>query len=182
MNAYFLERYNKMIQKNNSSANYQDVLDFWFSTENKPKWFYKSEDFDKLITQKFNNLYQDATLGLLDYWQDSISGTLALIIIFDQFSRNMFRGDPQSFAADFKALSLTKQALLKEMDKTLDADQKLFLYMPLMHSESLKDQELCVQLLEKDSQDTKYAKMHLEIIKKIWKIPSSQYRVRQKIH
>ncbi len=144
------------------------VLNFWFSDTVKPNWFIKDFDFDKLITQKFENIYLIAKTEQLDYWKKTPEGCLALIITLDQFPRNMFRNLPQSFETDSKALSLTKYALDNKMDKSLNLEQKQFLYMPLMHSENLNDQELSVTLF---LYDNTYAKRHWEIIKNFNRFP-----------
>jgi uncharacterized protein (DUF924 family) len=143
------------------------VLNFWFSQAVKPKWFIKDFEFDKLIAQKFENIYSMAKTEKLDQWMKTPEGCLAIIITLDQFPRNMFRGLPQSFETDSRALSLTKYALDNKMDKNLNFEQKQFLYMPLMHSETLNDQELSLTLFLSNS----YAKRHWEIIKTFKRFP-----------
>ncbi len=150
---------------------YKDVLEFWFAEENKPKWFDRNDNFDRVLAEKFTNLYQTIVLGLLDHWKESALGSLALIIVLDQFSRNIFRGLPQSYAMDSMALSIAKQAIAKKMDEGLSVDHKTFLYMPLMHSENLDDQKLCVQLFKDRPKERHYAKMHLKIIKRFGRFP-----------
>ena len=167
----FAQDLQNMAKSSQNNYSYQAILEFWFAEENKPKWFDKDENFDRIITEKFNDLYQAGALGLLDHWKESALGCLALIIVLDQFSRNMFRGLPQSYAMDSKALSLTKDAIAKKMDKELSTDCKMFLYMPLMHSENLEDQKLCVQLFKDRPKEEHYAKMHLEIIKRFGRFP-----------
>lgn len=100
------------------------------------------------MRENFLSDYEDTIAGKNDAWSDSPEGILALILILDQFSRNMFRNDAQAFSWDFKALYLTKLALKKHYLDSLSEYHALFLIMPLMHSESLPDQELCVELLE----------------------------------
>ncbi|MES2215549.1 MAG: DUF924 family protein [Pseudomonadota bacterium] len=152
------------------SYDYQNVLDFWFSRENKPKWFDKDKDFDQIITDKFLDLYEAAAVGALDAWKESAFGVLALIIILDQFPRNMFRNDAKSFASDTLALSLTKEAIARNMDKALNTEQKQFLCMPLMHSEDLEDQHLSVEIFAGTNAST-YATMHMEIIARFGRFP-----------
>lgn len=143
------------------------ILNFWFSEEVKPKWFVKDINLDKLITEKFQNVYQAAKMQTLT-WKKTPEGCLALVIILDQFSRNMFRGLAKSFESDAIALSLTKYALDNQMDKDLNLEQKQFLYMPLMHSENINDQELSLSLF---TADDIYAKRHWEIIKMFNRFP-----------
>ena len=151
-----------------TEVDFSVVLNFWFSEGVKPNWFIKDFEFDKLITQKFENIYLMAKIEKLDQWTQTPEGCLALIIALDQFPRNMFRDLPQSFETDSKALSLTKYALDNKMDKNLNSEQKQFLYMPLMHSENLKGQELLLTLFL--SENT-YARRHWEIIKTFNRFP-----------
>jgi uncharacterized protein (DUF924 family) len=150
---------------------YTKVLDFWFSDENKSKWFLKDKNFDALITEKFLNYYDRAIKGDLDHWMESPKTMLALIIVLDQFPRNMFRNQPESFAADHIALFLSKEAIKKSMDKNLPSEYQRFFYMPLMHSENLDDQKLCVKLFKKNLSTIDYAKMHMNVIKKFGRFP-----------
>ena len=150
---------------------YQNILDFWFDQENMPKWFVKNEKFDKIISEKFLSYYEEAARGNLDYWKKTAEGSVALIILLDQFPRNIFRGLSQSFATDSKALSITKEVIAKSMDKELSKEYRQFLYMPLMHSENLEDQKLSVKLFKNDPGTYEYAEMHMEIIKKFSRFP-----------
>lgn len=149
----------------------QDILSFWFSEENKPKWFSKDASFDEEIIMQFLSCYEAAISGQLDHWKASSLSTLAMIIILDQFPRNMFRDDVKSFATDHQALLLTKYALAEKMDEDLDDNHKQFLYMPLMHSEDLEDQKLCFELFAYSPQIQSYAKMHMDIIEKFGRFP-----------
>ena len=110
--------------------------------------------------------------GLLDdtNYQFTISKPLNLETL-DQFSRNMFRELPESYATDSKALSITKYAITKKLDEELSTDHKMFLYMPLMHSENLEDQKLCVQLFKDNPKEKHYAEMHLRIIERFGRFP-----------
>jgi len=148
-----------------------NILGFWFLDENKPKWFIQDKEFDKVITEKFLGYYNVAASGSLDYWKGSSEGIVALIIILDQFSRNIFRGLAQSFATDSKALTMVKEAIDQGMDQEVFAEYRHFLYMPLMHSEDLEDQNLSVKLFSNEPSSYEYAKMHMEIIKKFGRFP-----------
>lgn len=138
---------------------YRDIIEFWFADEHKAKWFIKDPEFDKEITSKFLSYYESAINGQLDHWKDSPESTLALIILLDQFSRNMFRNTPKSFATDIYALSLAKYAIDQKMDEALSNDSKQFLYMPLMHSENLEDQKLCFDLFAYNPQSQHYSNL-----------------------
>jgi uncharacterized protein (DUF924 family) len=154
-----------------SQVTEQDILDFWFSATNRAKWFSKEPAFDQEITDKFLGTYETAANRRLDYGQDSQAGTLASVILLDQFPRNMFRGTAKSFATDNKALALTKYAIAERMDRGLDDDHRQFLYMPLMHSEEIEDQKLGIELFAYNPQMQLYAKRHMEIIDKFGRFP-----------
>lgn len=149
----------------------QNILKFWFAEENKSRWFDKNSDFDKLVIKNFFSLYELAVDGLLDHWKESEHGSLSLVIILDQFPRNMFRNLAQSFATDSKALFITKNSIDKGQDLKLNPEYKQFLYMPLMHSENLDDQKLSVQLSKNNPQSLLYAQMHMSIIKQFGRFP-----------
>ncbi|WP_308909784.1 DUF924 family protein [Pseudokordiimonas caeni] len=113
-----------------------DILYFWF-TECSPKdWWQKSKDFDDLVKRRFLNLYEAAAAGELSHWRTAIRGRLAEIIVLDQFPRNMFRDSPRAFAADATALVLSQEATKAPGYERLTPEEKAFLLMPFMHSES----------------------------------------------
>ena len=125
---------------------YQDVLDFWFNDIEPKQWFQKDIDFDKRIKDRFGVLHQQAIQGELSAWRDSPKGALAEIIVLDQFSRNIYRDQPESFAADPMALALAQVAIHNGFDKELSLSERSFLYMPFMHSESAVIHEEAVKL------------------------------------
>ncbi|SHF77182.1 Uncharacterized conserved protein, DUF924 family [Marinomonas polaris DSM 16579] len=125
---------------------YQDVLDFWFNDIEPESWFKKDIDFDNKIITKFSKLHQQAVQGELSVWRHSPKSALAEIIILDQFSRNIYRDQPESFAADPMALALAQVAIHKGFDQKLSLSERSFLYMPFMHSESAVIHEEAVNL------------------------------------
>ena len=152
--------------------NYQEVIDFWFNNQNK--WFAKDRQFDCEINDKFLLLYQQAVKSELSEWRNSPLSMLALIIILDQFPRNIFRDDPRAFSSDKLALSLTKKALELGFNKKMpDKNHLKFLYMPLMHSEDLPDQELSLKLFKELQDEISYghAKAHHDIILRFDRFP-----------
>ena len=151
----------------------EDILNFWFSERVKPLWFKKSADFDREIEQRFFDTYQLAKTGELDDWRDRSKNILALIIVLDQFPRNMFRNTPQAFATDNRAVELTKYAVSNNYQQNLSPEERTFLYMPLMHSENKKDQEKCVALFTKLGREDnlKFAIKHKEIIDRFDRFP-----------
>lgn len=129
-----------------------DVLRFWFEPtpgENGPGrivWFKRDDAFDRAIIQRFAATYDAARRGALDAWHGDADGTLALIIVLDQFPRNMFRDGPEAFATDAPARAVAGHALAAGFDMVLPPVQRWFAYLPFMHSELLADQERCVAL------------------------------------
>ena len=115
---------------------FSDVLDFWFHEIAPAQWWAADPAFDALIRSRFGALHAQAVRCELYGWRDRPEGRLAEIIVLDQFSRNMFRGDPRAFAADTLALALAQEAVARGADRALAAEQRNFVYMPYMHSES----------------------------------------------
>lgn len=160
------------------------VLDFWFGRSHSPefgkvqnKWFKKDADFDAEILTNFLPQYELAASGQLDSWQDSPENCLALIILLDQFSRNMFRETPQAFATDSKALAAAQHAVNNNFDRQLLTVQKWFVYLPFEHSENLEHQQKSVELFrqlsgEPDSDSViDFAIRHLKIIERFGRFP-----------
>ena len=116
--------------------NAQDVLDFWFAEPNRPFWFAKNDDFDQHIRSRFFPLWQQAAAGELADWRDTLRGRLAEIIVLDQFSRNLFRDSPAAFAQDLAAVCLSQEAVRLPGFATMKEEERHFILMPLMHSES----------------------------------------------
>ena len=115
---------------------YKEIIDFWF-TELEPKhWWQKDEAFDLMIQSRFTELHNQAKASELFHWRDTALGSLAEVIILDQFSRNIYRDKPVSFSCDAMALALAQFAMSKGLDNELSEVQRAFLYMPFMHSES----------------------------------------------
>ena len=152
----------------------QTVLDFWFAPGREDQWFAKDSSFDAEVRQVLEPLYRLATSGALDAWQVDGPGCLALVLLLDQVPRNLFRDDPRAFASDAQALAVTRLALDRGFDRDLRQVERLFLYLPLEHSESLADQEHCVTLTEALDEDPSwcdYAKMHRDIIARFGRFP-----------
>jgi uncharacterized protein (DUF924 family) len=138
-------------------ATQAEVIEFWCgdlgsdaaSYANRRKlWFRKDADTDRTIRDRFLPLYEQALSGALDDWQQSPQGCLALLILLDQFSRNLFRGSAQSFAADAKARAIAQAAIAQGFDQQLAPIQRIFLYLPLEHSENPADQQQSVALFQ----------------------------------
>ncbi|MCB0272385.1 MAG: DUF924 domain-containing protein [Bdellovibrionales bacterium] len=152
---------------------FQEVIDFWFSDAVKEKQFDKDPAFDLLIKQRFSNIHGLAHEGKLVEWREEPLGRLAEVIVLDQFSRNMFRDTPQAFASDALALSLALSAIELGVDQELEIEQRAFLYMPLMHSESQDVHEKALLLFSQEGLENsyKFELMHKEIIDRFGRYP-----------
>ena len=133
----------------------ETICEYWFGSSDNDlevakqyskRWWSKNVGVDAEIKTRFASYLPRVVNGELEQWRDSPLGTLALILLTDQFPRNMFRGTAQAFAYDAIARNLCKQGLKKGIDQKLRPIQRVFFYIPLEHSESLADQEQCLQL------------------------------------
>jgi uncharacterized protein (DUF924 family) len=152
----------------------QDILAFWFSDNAKDHWWQSSDAFDAQLKEQFGELAERAANGELSSWADDAESCLALIILLDQLPRNIYRGSAKAFAADGLARYYTMHAIKRGFDHRLPTiDHKLFLYLPLEHSESLEDQKLCLNLMATHTNDayTSFARRHLDIIQRFSRFP-----------
>ncbi|MDQ1901744.1 DUF924 family protein [Paracoccus sp. WLY502] len=151
----------------------QDVLDFWFSEDMEPYWFAKSDEIDDRIRDGFADTYRAAHHRDLDPWAATPDGALALVILLDQFPRNMFRGTGRAFESDDIALEHARAAVEAGFDQQVDARRRMFLYLPFEHSEDLPDQTRSVELFEAlgDPGYLDYAIQHRDIIERFGRFP-----------
>jgi uncharacterized protein (DUF924 family) len=148
-----------------------DVLEFWFGAKPGPQraeWFRKDAAFDAQIRERFGELHESASKRELESWRAAPESMLALVVLLDQFSRNLYRGDARAFAQDAYALECARQALARGDDRRLLPVQRQFLYLPLEHSEDLADQERCVELMRGLTQ---WAEKHRVIIERFGRYP-----------
>ena len=152
---------------------YHTVIDFWFDEIDQAMWWKKDVEFDQRIASRFAQLHQMAVRNELAHWRASAQGSLAEIIVLDQFSRNLYRDLANAFAADAQAVALAQVAVAKGFDKALDHDQRLFLYMPYMHSESKFIHETAVPLFESLDrlQNLEFELKHKAIIDRFGRYP-----------
>lgn len=115
---------------------WKEIITFWFKDCSPSQWFMKDPAFDEQIRNRFIETYQKAASGETSGWRKNPEGRLAEIIVLDQFSRNMFRDTPRAFESDSLSLKLAGEAIEAGADKKLNFQQRRFLYMPYMHSES----------------------------------------------
>ena len=146
------------------SLKIKKILDFWFVETTDEKKFKKDLKFDQVIKDKFWNDYELAIQNKLDDWQNAARGCLALIILLDQFSRNIFRKSKKAFAQDEKSKSVLLKMIENNFLDKMNETERLFALLPLIHSENISDHEKAYVLMEK------YLKKHSEIekIKKFW--------------
>lgn len=149
------------------------ILEYWYSDRIKKHWFNSNEELDNEIKDKYEEVWKAAIRGEFNEWKESAEGCLALAIVFDQLPLNMFRGEVESFSTEAMAVKISKLAIEKGFDKNIDKDKLAFLYMPLMHSENIHDQDLSVSLFEKAGLDenAKFARHHREIVQKFGRFP-----------
>jgi len=151
----------------------EQLVDFWFSERVQKMWFNSTKDFDKELYDDYYQTYESAFNGELDHWGESSLGSLALVIILDQFPLNMFRNTARCFESENKALQTAMAAIKNKQDLALANEQKMFIYMPFMHSEKLQDQDRAVELFTAVGLDgnLKFAKHHRDIIRKYGRFP-----------
>ena len=149
------------------------VLDFWFGEVGRDRWYAKSPAFDARIRARFAELHGDLLATQAKAWRDAPDHLLAAIIVLDQFSRNLHRGSAKAIAGDQIALEMTKLALDRGWDAAMPADRRMFLLMPLMHSENFADQERALVEFGKlgDPESLKYAKLHHAQIARFGRFP-----------
>lgn len=162
-----------------SLSAFAEIVPFWFSPEVQLLWFEKNPKFDDSIRRRFGNTYHEVVKSLegldLDKLDVGLEDALSLIIVLDQFPRNMFRDKPEAFATDAFALSLSQNISRKTFEAELpSAAHYNFLYMPFMHSENLKDQEEGVRLFSSipgNDRTVSYARLHRDIIAQFGRFP-----------
>lgn len=151
----------------------QLILQFWFEQTQPAQWWKKDPAFDQLIRKRFGGWLQAARRGALAEWATHAQGALALVILLDQFSRNIFRDKAEAFAADDQALSVARHAVDSGWDQSLNNTQKHFLYMPFMHSESLAVHDRALQLFSalEGEDPAAFERRHRDIIERFGRYP-----------
>lgn len=151
----------------------EQIIEFWYSDRIKSQWFNSTEKLDKEIKDNYEAVWKEAIRGEYNDWKESADGCLALAIIFDQLPLNMFRGEVESFSTEGMAIKVSKHAIEKGFDQTIAKDKVAFLYMPLMHSENLENQNLSVSLFEKAGlkENAKFAEHHRDIVQEFGRFP-----------
>lgn len=168
------------------------ILDFWFGEldqwgmplkDRNALWFGYQQTTDQLIEQQFGELVMSALAGKLKHWQQQANGSIALVLLLDQFTRNIFRNTSQAFSGDALALALSQALVADKSDKTLPSIHRVFLYIPYEHSEDITHQRLGVALFEQLLEESpkgihqaissfkQYAEAHCEVIEQFGRFP-----------
>lgn len=154
----------------------EDILSFWIEEVGQSGWYEASDELDDAISDKFMTTWEQAKTEELHRWPKDAKGALAYIILLDQFPRNMFRGQAKAFSTDKPALCAAKCAISKDWDIRNAEPQRQFFYLPLMHSESLSDQDRCIRLIkermpESGASNLLHARAHREVIRRFGRFP-----------
>jgi uncharacterized protein (DUF924 family) len=149
------------------------ILHYWFNPPVNRQWFSASVQLDVEIRTRFEPTWQQAVAGGLAGWRETAEGCLALVILFDQFPLNMYRGEAKSFASEALAREVARTAIAQGVDRQLGPAQRSFLYMPFMHSESLSDQDYSVRLYAQAglADNLAFARHHRGIIERFGRFP-----------
>jgi uncharacterized protein (DUF924 family) len=150
-----------------------DILQFWFGVPDQKAWFVADPSFDRAITEAFGELILPATAGTLDDWAATPDGATALLLLLDQFPRNVHRGTPRAFASDAKAREVARDVLEAGLDQQVLVERRAFFYLPFEHSERLVDQDLCCRLMAElgDAELLDYAERHRQVIRRFGRFP-----------
>lgn len=152
----------------------KEIIDFWVNEVGPEGWYTENPEVDRMIANRFGPDREAAKAGRLDGWQDSAEGSLGLLILLDQFSRNMFRGDAESFAADAKAVAIARTAIMKDQDQEIAPPAQQFFYLPFMHSEDLDVMDYGIGMLRSrtDLANTLlHARAHRRVIERFGRFP-----------
>jgi uncharacterized protein (DUF924 family) len=149
-----------------------NIIAFWRAA-GPDRWYAKDDAFDAEVAHRFRATWEAAAAGHLASWQTTDDGLLALILVLDQFPRNIFRDDPRAFSSDAMARDIATKAIDGGVDPRVDPQLRQFVYMPLMHSEDLADQERCCRLFHAtgETDNLKYAEEHADIIRRFGRFP-----------
>jgi uncharacterized protein (DUF924 family) len=160
-----------------------DVLEFWFSDQSRALWFEKDAAFDEAIRNRFEDTVRAAAAGELEHWERTAPGALALVIVLDQFPRNLYRGSARAFAADACARAVADRAINRRLDQEIPLAQRHFFFLPFEHSESSDDQQRSIALFQawaeahdgpardRALEQMRYVHRHAEIVARFGRFP-----------
>ena len=149
-----------------------EILALWRDA-GPDRWYKRDDAFDAELQRRFFALWQQASAGALSSWEASDDGALALVIVLDQFPRNMFRGDARTYASDALAREVAHRAIEHGVDARIDPLLRQFLYLPFNHSEHLSDQLRCIELTRAagNAENLKWAEHHADIVRRFGRFP-----------
>jgi uncharacterized protein (DUF924 family) len=155
-----------------AAASPEEVVRFW-QAAGPDRWFKRDDAFDAEVRSRFLGTYEAAARGDLRAWEAEAESALALTIVLDQFPRNLFRGDPRTYATDAFAREIADRAISRGFDQQVASELRTFFYLPFMHSEGLADQERCIELYRaaNDVDSVKWAEHHAGIIRRFGRFP-----------
>jgi uncharacterized protein (DUF924 family) len=154
----------------------ESIVEFWLNEVGEAGWYKVDPDLDATIRKRFLRAWRAAKTGAFDDWLIAPASALALVILLDQFPRNMFRGSGEAFSSDEKALRLAKLAVSRGHDMKVEEPARQFFYLPLMHSENLQDQDRCARLMkcrmpETGRKNLPHACAHRAVIREFGRFP-----------
>ena len=149
-----------------------DIVGFWRHAGPR-QWFAGRRAFDEAIRLKFEPVHHAAARGEYDRWAETAEGVVALLILLDQFPRNLYRGSAHAFATDAKALAIARRAVEAGLDREVDADLRLFVYLPFEHAEDMACQDEAVRLISALGEDEylRFAEIHRDVIARFGRFP-----------
>jgi uncharacterized protein (DUF924 family) len=148
----------------------EDVIGFWRAA-GPQRWFRKDADLDREIAARFLPAHEAAAAGRLSDWEATPDGALALLLLLDQFPRNMFRNSARAFASDPLARAVADRAIAHGFDARVPAAERKFFHLPFMHSEDPADQERSLALARQAGDPGKFAEIHADIIRRFGRFP-----------
>ena len=153
----------------------KEIIDFWQNEVGQAGWYMVEPALDQKIRDRYLDLWHEVRAGEYDDWCINAEGHLAMLIVIDQFPRNMFRGSGDSFATDSKARCISKRAIFANFDQKIEEPMRQFFYLPLMHSEVLADQDTAMRMfkLNMSGDDSRFLhpRAHREVIRKFGRFP-----------
>jgi uncharacterized protein (DUF924 family) len=157
-------------------ADYEQVLEFWLNEVGPERWYVADPELDEIVRARFEGDVLAARRGLLNAWILHPREALALLILLDQFPRNIWRGRPEAYSCDAHAIAMAKRALNLGHDEQVPEPERQFFYLPLMHHESQMDQERCVRLIltkmpATGAANLKHAIAHRDLIRRFGRFP-----------
>ena len=155
-----------------SDARISQVLQFWFDELHTRQWLEKDETIDRSIAERFAGLHAELSTNVPMIWRTSAEGCMAAVVVLDQFSRNLYRQDPRAFASDATAHALATEAIEKSWDQRFDRHQRIFFYLPFVHTENPEAQARAVELFAPLDEDLfVLARQHKIIIDRFGRFP-----------